>query len=191
MFFSHKPSTEDVQKFISAQKDLPFSYAEVGATQSSAPAGYLIDHNRIQLGKGEETLQRAISALRGWQQFDLGWVGIASKPKAIEAGTIVAVQAQVFGLWTLNAARIVYLIDQQTGSMTRFGFAYGTLPDHVERGEERFLVEQLEDGSVWYDIFAFSRPQHFLARFGFPVTRRLQRRFARESLARMKVATTE
>jgi uncharacterized protein (UPF0548 family) len=27
------------------------------------------------------------------------------------------------------------------GPVRRFGFAYGTLPDHVESGEERFTVE--------------------------------------------------
>lgn len=188
MFFSHQPSAEEVRKFISSQQDLPFSYAEVGASQTGPPAGYQIDHNRIQIGKGDETFQKAISALRNWRQFDLGWVGIASKPNAIETGTTVAVQSQVFGLWTLNAAKIVYSIDEQAGPRKRFGFAYGTLPDHVERGEERFLVEQLEDGSVWYDIFAFSRPQHLMARLGFLVTRRLQKRFARESLATMKLA---
>jgi uncharacterized protein (UPF0548 family) len=65
------------------------------------------------------------------------------------------------------------------------------LPDHVERGEERFTVEWQADDSVWYDICAFSRPKHPLARLGFPVTRMLQKRFVRDSLAVMKAATTE
>ena len=39
----------------------------------------------------------------------------------------------------------------------KFGFAYGTLPDHAGSGEERFLVEWDQDeGSVWYDIRVFS-----------------------------------
>ena len=66
--------------------------------------------------------------------------------------------------------------------MRRTGFAYGTLPAHAEIGEERFAVEwQLADDSVWYDLYAFSRPGHLLARLGYPIARRLQRRFARES----------
>lgn len=52
-----------------------------------------------------------------------------------------------------------------TGSIARFGFAYGTLPGHVESGEERFQIEwHRSDDSVWYDILAFSRPNHPLAR---------------------------
>jgi uncharacterized protein (UPF0548 family) len=71
----------------------------------------------------------------------------------------------------------------------KFGFAYGTLPDHVERGEERFLVEWQADDSVWYDILAFSRPQHPLAKLGQPLVRRLQKQFASESMAAMQDAS--
>ena len=72
-------------------------------------------------------------------------------------------RARHFGFWSLNACRIVYTIDEE-GPVVRFGFAYGTLPDHAEQGEERFSVEwHHEDGTVWYDILAFSRPNHPLA----------------------------
>jgi uncharacterized protein (UPF0548 family) len=83
------------------------------------------------------------------------------------------------------------VIDEGQAQRTRFGFAYGTLPDHVERGEERFTVEWRADDSVWYDIYAFSRPKHPLARLGFPITRMLQKRFVRDSLAIMKAASTK
>ena len=48
----------------------------------------------------------------------------------------------------------------------KFGFAYGTLPDHAGSGEERFLVEMDDEEIVWYDILAFSRPNRVLARIG-------------------------
>jgi uncharacterized protein (UPF0548 family) len=101
---------------------------------------------------------------------------------------VVAVEATAGGLWSLNAARVVYMIEDQRDVKARFGFAYGTLPDHVEQGEERFMVEWKTDDSVWYDIFAFSRPQHALAQIGFPLVRMLQKRFARDSLAAMEAA---
>ena len=79
--------------------------------------------------------------------------------------------------------RIIYVIDE-TGPLCRFGLAYGTLADHVESGEERFLIEwDRSDDSVWYDILAFSRPRHVLARLGYPFVRRTQKRFARSSAA--------
>jgi uncharacterized protein (UPF0548 family) len=46
-----------------------------------------------------------------------------------------------------------------------------------------------EDDSVFYDLYAFSRPNHFLAKLGYPLARRLQRRFARDSLQAMVRAT--
>lgn len=191
MFLHRQPSEAVVRKFIASQQDLPFSYAQVGATKNQprdVPGGYAVDHNRIKLGAGGETYRRAGAALRSWHQFELGWVTIVPPGKPLQAGTTVAVRAKVFGFWTLNAARIVYVIDEREADKARFGFAYGTLPDHVERGEERFTVEWCADDSVWYDIYAFSRPKHPLARLAFPITRRLQQRFVRDSLAVMLLA---
>jgi uncharacterized protein (UPF0548 family) len=100
----------------------------------------------------------------------------------IEVGTTVAVVAHHYGFWSLNACRIVYVIDEETNAVRRTGFAYGTLPEHGALGEERFSVEwHRADDSVWYDLYAFSRPAHALARLGYPLGRRLQRRFARAS----------
>ncbi|MEK6323521.1 MAG: DUF1990 family protein [Acidobacteriota bacterium] len=42
-----------------------------------------------------------------------------------------------------------------------------------------------KDDSVWYDIYAYSRPNHLIAKLGYPVTRLLQKRFARESMDAM------
>ena len=182
MFMMREPGERDVAQFVSGQRDLPFTYAEVGATNTTPPAGYQIDHNRVQLGEGRATYDRAVEALKNWRQFDLGWVTIVPNGVTVEGGATVAVKARAFGTWSLSAARVVYVIDEPR----RFGFAYGTLPDHVERGEERFLIEWLPDDTVWYDIIAFSRPQHPLVKLSAPLARRLQKRFARESLIRMK-----
>jgi len=185
MFLARQPSAETIRKFISSQHDLPFSYREVGATRSEEkPPGYKVDHNRVRLGDGEEVYLRAVAALRKWKQFDLGWVTIVPPNTPVEVGRIVAIQARTFGFWSLSAARIVYVIEDEA-PVKRFGFAYGTLPNHVECGEERFMIERREDDSVWYDIYAFSHPQHPLVRLGFPIARKLQKRFAKESLARI------
>ena len=67
-----------------------------------------------------------------------------------------------------------------------WGAVLGTLPDHAGSGEERFLIEMDEDGIVWYDILAFSRPNQPLARIGYPFLRRIQRRFGEQSAAAMQ-----
>ena len=182
MFMIREPSDTDVARFVWSQRDLPFTYAEVGATNATPPAGYNVDHNRIELGRGEATFHDAVEALKKWRQFELGWVAVVPCGVLVEVGATVAVKARAFGTWSLNASRVVYVIEEKR----RFGFAYGTLPGHVEKGEERFLVEWLPDDSVWYDILAFSRPQHPLAKLSAPLARRLQHQFARDSLNRMK-----
>ncbi len=184
MFLIRRPSSETIEQFISSQRDLSFTYDQVGATRTQPPAGYTVDHNRIRLGEGEETYGRGIAALRSWTHFDLGWVRIVPPGTTVEAGMTVAVEAKTFGFWSLSACRIVYVIDEK-GPLKKFGFAYGTLRDHVECGEERFTVERREDDSVWYDIYAFSRPHHPIVRLAFPLARMLQKRFARDSLAAM------
>lgn len=183
VFLLQEPSAEAIERFIVAQHDLPFSYDEIGATREDAtPKGYVEDRYRVKLGEGEETYQQAMEALRGWRQFDLGWVRLRPASAPIEAGTTVAVLARHLGFWSLNSARVVYTIEERTAGMERFGFAYGTLPGHAERGEERFAVEwDRESGAVHYDAFAFSRPNHPLAWPGYPFARLLQRRFARDS----------
>ena len=121
----------------------------------------------------------------------MGWIEIAPKDAPIAEGSCVAIIVRHFGFWSLNASRIVYVIEKH-GALERFGFAYGTLPGHVEQGEERFSVEyHPDDNSVWYDLFAFSRPRHILARLGYPMSRQLQKRFARDSLKAMRRAVNE
>jgi len=187
MFLVGEPSEEDAARFVASQRDLPFTYPEVGRTNSTPPTNYTIDHNRIQLGSGEATYRSAVDALKNWRHFELGWVTIAPRGVPVEVGATVAVKARAFGTWSLSATRIVYTIEEER----RFGFAYGTLPDHVEKGEERFLIEWLPDDTVWYDILAFSRPRHPLVRLSAPLARRLQKQFARASLNRMKNVATD
>jgi len=177
------PSDSDIRRFISKVKDTGFSYPEVGASATTAPAGYNVDHNRVRLGRGDGTWQRAVEAIRAWRMLSMPWVSLHWPCAPIQVGTDVAVSIHHFGFYSLNACRIVYVVDKE-GPIERFGFAYGTLGEHAESGEERFTVEwNREDDSVWYDILAFSRPRQTLARLGYPLSRLLQKRFAEGSKA--------
>jgi uncharacterized protein (UPF0548 family) len=185
LFLFQHPSNAQIEAFIDSQKESVFAYPEVGATQRAPPAGYRNDHNRIRLGEGSEIYARACRALTAWKQFDLGWIELRRANTPIAVGATVAVLAHHLGFWSLNAARIVYVIEEET-DRRRFGFAYGTLPDHAERGEERFSIEWNPiDDSVWYDILAFSRPNKLAPKLGYPLTRMFQRRFARASMQKM------
>ena len=185
-----KPTPPEIQAFLARQRDRSFSHPHVGATRHAPPAGWVVDHNRICLGRGPAVWDAARAAIRSWQMFRIGWVEIQGADAPLAPGLDVAPLAHAFGAWFLNACRVVYLIEEngRIDEACRFGFAYGTLPDHAERGEERFLVEWREDDSVWYDLLAFSRPGHWLTWLGLPVVRRLQKRFAADSLNAMKNA---
>ena len=185
MLSLQKPSAEVIRRFLAEQTKLPYTYCEVGATALTLPTGFVVDRTRIKLGEGEPVFRSAIAALHRWEHFQLGWVEAWSPDTLIKTGEVVAVMGRAIGLWWLNACRIIYVVDE-SGPICKFGSAYGTLPGHVESGEERFLIEwNLHDNSVWYDIVAFSRPNHFLARLGYPVVRRMQKRFGRDSAVSM------
>jgi uncharacterized protein (UPF0548 family) len=187
MWFLSKPDQEKIRQFLFAQGSKQFSYAHVGASRDCAPDGYNVDHNRIQLGKGAEVFERAKSAVRQWKMFDMPWIELCWPDTPIKTDATVAVLISHLGFWSLNACRIVYEIDDH-GDCERFGFAYGTLPEHGERGEERFSVEfHAVDQSVWYDLYAFSRPGP-AACLAYPFTRALQKRFARDSKEAMQRA---
>jgi uncharacterized protein (UPF0548 family) len=185
MISLRRPSDATIRDFLAAQAKLDFTYLEVGATATTPPSGYVVDHTRIKLGEGEEVFSAAQAALERWDQFRLGWVMARTQEGPIQTGEGVAVVARLFGLWWLNACRVVYVVEER-GAIRRFGFANGTLPDHAGAGEERFLVEWDQgSGEVTYDVLAFSRPHQWLARLGYSYMRRVQRRFGRESAAAM------
>lgn len=195
MFSLRRPSEATIRSLLNRCRGGAFSYPEVGATRdlsrpSDAPRGYNIDHHRAPLGRGAPVFERAVEALRRWEAHRIGWLELFYPDAPMEAGTPVGVLLRVLGVWSLNVNRIVYVIDERAGGARRFGFAYGTLEEHAERGEERFCIEHLDaDDSVSFEIFAFSRPNHALARAGYPLTRALQRRFAASALQSMQRAS--
>lgn len=181
-----RPTDEEVLRFLESARRAPFSYSEHGASHEGAPNGYDLDHNRVRLGSGRVTFERARAALGRWAMFP-PWTRVVHREPSIAVGQTVCVQFHLLGLWWLNATRIVYVLDEHA-PLRRSGFAYGTLVCHVERGEERFSVEWRSDGSVWYDLRAFSRPSLWAARLAKPVARALQRRFVLDSQAAMRAA---
>src|SRR5437879_2518163 len=129
MFLVSEPSTQQIQKFISAQTSSKFSYTHLGTSlNEKIPPRYNVDHNRIRLGAGEEIWDRAVKAIQAWRMFDMPWVQLCWPDAPIQVGTNVAVLIDHFGFCSLNAARIVYTI-QEEGEIRRYGFAYGTLAD--------------------------------------------------------------
>jgi uncharacterized protein (UPF0548 family) len=181
-----EPSNAKIRDFLDGQRHLPFSYPEIGASRDGAPPGYGVNRYRGRLATGTEAFERAVDALRRWKMYGTGWTRLLWPDAPISEGAVVGVLGCHLGFWSLNACRIAYVIEDQEPSLRRYGFAVGTLPGHVVRGEERFTVEwRAVDDAVFYEVFAFSRPAHPLVRTAGPLARLLQRRFAVGSLQSM------
>ena len=139
MYFLSKPHPDEIRTFLSAQKVQSFSYGHVGASRGRPPSGYTTDHNRIRLGEGVEVFARAVKAIRQWKMFDMPWIQLCWPDAPIEEGATVAVLVSQLGFWSLNASRIVYVIDEN-GSNKKFGFAYGTLQSSMRNAARSDLA---------------------------------------------------
>ncbi len=103
----------------------------------------------------------------------------------VVVGNVVAVVAKAFGVWTVSACKIVYIVNETDDSFAvkRFGFAYGTLEQHVAKGEERFMVEwDTTSNDVYFDIMSFSQPGSWFTKIGYPAARFIQDSFGVEAM---------
>lgn len=188
MFLIRRPSPQAIERFIADSQKLPLSYGQFGIARDGA-AAYDLDEAAVVIGRGRSDYERARASLAAWKHFNIGWVELFPVNASVEAGTVVAVLVRHFGFWSLNGCRIVYGIGES--DLDRFGFGYGTLTNHGEAGEELFEVFRNRDtDEVIYRLRVVSRPGAMLTRLGYPLVRRLQARFRRDSLAAMKRATS-
>ncbi|KAM9979308.1 hypothetical protein ACTFIY_008569 [Dictyostelium cf. discoideum] len=203
MFCFRKPSDSDIKQYINDRREEQFAYNNLYGTQDYATkeeyemdpkySNFDVDQVKIQLGTGVECFQKAVAALKQWKHFDLDWVDFYFKNTPIAVGETVGILSKQVGFWILSFARINYLYDgdQEDGSI-KFGYSYGTLKDHVEKGEERFVIEWVRDpdgapdkGAVYYEMLSFSEPSYWLSQLGYPVTRYFQNKFVVDSCNQM------
>jgi uncharacterized protein (UPF0548 family) len=175
------PTPQELQQHLASWQEAPLSYPHREGVENPPFEDFIDDEHRVLLGQGEEVYQRACAALDAWCMFP-PWAVVHPLGAPQKPGQVVAMVTQICGLWWINPCRVLHRCD----SLHRHGFVYGTLPEHTECGEERFMVQHLPDGSVWYEIRAFSRPRHWMAWLGFPLAPWWQLRFVRDSQTLMK-----
>src|SRR5260370_17052047 len=90
------PTEDELRRFLSKQKDSSFSYPDVGASATAVPAGYNLDRNRVQLGRGENTCQRGVGAIRAWRMFGMPWVTLHCQSAPLVVATALAVSLPHF-----------------------------------------------------------------------------------------------
>src|SRR5688500_20075622 len=188
MFLVRRPSPQHIDRFLRESQFLALSYSPTGIVTAN-PEREDVDETTVAIGHGKAAFERARADLVCWKQFDIGWVETFPPAAPLVSGTVVAVLIRHLGLWSLNGCRILYNVGS-LNDVARFGFAYGTLTNHAESGEELFEVFiDPQTDQVTYRIRAISWPQATLARLGQPIVRVLQERFRAHSAVAMKCAT--
>jgi uncharacterized protein (UPF0548 family) len=146
------------------------TYPEIGATRyEPLPPGYTYVQHRTYLGRG--TFTRAAEAILTFRMHRGTGARIITDADRAAPGVRLTV-----GAGPLRApCEVVWVADEPR----RAGFGYGTLPGHPARGEEAFLVEEDDQGRVWFSVTAFSVPARWPMRLAGPAARVAQRGYAR------------
>lgn len=191
MFLLSRPSPAAIATFLADAQAMPLSYAPIGIARARSVPGFRTDETTAVVGRGDADFAKASAALASWQHMRLRWLEVFPAAAPVDPGTTLALMIKHFGMWSLNACRVVYGVEESTGAYSSIGFAYGTLRDHAERGEEIFQVtfDRLS-GDVVYKIRAVSQPHALLAKLGTPAVRTLQARFRRDSCEALRLSMT-
>ncbi|MGW7102160.1 DUF1990 family protein [Streptomyces sp. NPDC054838] len=152
------------------------SYPERGATEHRPlPDGYHHLHHRTRIGHGQAVFEAAGTAVTTFRAHRTSGMRIRAEAGAVRPGARVTVGIG-FGPLRIDAPCLILRTAYESA---RVGFAYGTLVGHPESGEESFMVLMDPDGTVWFEVTAFSRPARWYTRLGGPVVPFLQLSYAR------------
>jgi uncharacterized protein (UPF0548 family) len=191
VFFLTRPSPAALDRILAGCANAPLTYAAVGATRGTPPAGYYVDRYDAELGLGAEAFARARAAVDRFVMYPRPWTEIHRTFEKPHEGAMFVALIHHLGFWSANPSRIIYTVDETGAETRRYGFALGTVAGHAETGEERFEVSwDTRTDMVSYRVVAFSRPYEPLARLGTPIARALQRRFGRQSRQAMTDAVS-
>jgi uncharacterized protein (UPF0548 family) len=172
---AHDPQRLDA--VLAEASRLDVSYAPVGSTLGpDTPC-----HTRT-VDLANNTFDIAVEGLKAWVCHRGIGAFVHPHDAPIAVGTTILVVLRAGPIRLLVPDRIVAVVDEPD----RFGFAYGTLPGHPERGEEAFLIERHSDGRTTATIRVDAGPAWLVARLAAPVVRRLQRAALNRYLAELQ-----
>ena len=149
-----------------------------GATYLSGPWHVMVQTRVIGVGLAD--FQLASRRVAAWQMHRDAGVRVDADAVATE-GSEVRMRIGAGPISIAAACQVVAVVAEPR----EYGFAYGTLSGHPERGEEAFLVSWRADDMVVGSVAAFSQPAQWYTKAGGPVTRTAQALAARRYLAAM------
>lgn len=152
------------------------TYPEAGATRlGPLPDGYHHLHHRNRVGHGRADFEAAGAAVTRFRVHRASGAAVeASAPRAEPGGTVRV----SLGIGPVRLSAPCRVVWTEYGTQ-RIGFAYGTLARHPECGEESFVVDLADDGTVSFTVMAFSRPARWYTRLAGPLVPVAQRWYAR------------
>lgn len=195
MIYLRKPTDREINRVLDECQNEDFNYPFTGVTRElidsgAGPKGFRLDRFTFDLGFGEEVFEAAKSAIDSWQMFNHEMATLNPETAGTSLQQCVTVLFRGYGLWILNPARILYRLSEtnlRAGNVKHYGFAYGTVPGHIAKGEECFSVEiDSQTQQVQFRITVISRPGHFLSWIGRMIMLREQKRFRRLAGRAMK-----
>lgn len=158
------------------------SYDFAGALLSDDPPALALDIARV-VGRGDAAFAAAVACLRRFgPQRAVATVWPDDATVAPGADLIVALGIGPITIVALD--RVVGIVDEPR----RWGFAYGTLPGHIEVGEEAFVANHHADDTVAVRITASAHVALPARAVLQPVLLPIQRRYARRYLDAVEAA---
>lgn len=180
----HEPSElAALRRLARIGQPADLTYPDHGLTRlGHAPGGYRTVRRRIRVGTGEEAFRRLADGILAWGLHRGAGLDVpAGTPRA--APGVRVVSRMGFGPLRITApCRVLWAVEADGAGPRRAGFGYGTLAGHPVAGEESFTAVLEEDGSVWFEVLAYSRPANAVMRAGAPVTERTQELITRRYL---------
>lgn len=163
-----RPSPDAIERYRRVRAEMEPTFLTPGVR----PPGFHDTEVGVDLGHGEEVLDRARIAIEGWRVHSGSGVDVTPSNEGPRVGATVGLATCQFGMWVVMACRITAVFDDDHTT----GFTYATLPGHPECGEETFLVRRAVDDAVRFDITATWRSDAVIARLAAPLARVLQGR---------------
>lgn len=142
--------------------------------------------HRISVGSGETDFRRLAEGILTFELHRGAKLRIDAAPRAVAGGSVVV----GFGVGNVRLkapCAVVWVEETHTNTnddgTRRAGFGYATLPGHPESGEESFTAVLDADGTVFFELHAYSRHGNWFYRLGTPVARFCQELVTRRYLA--------
>ncbi|MEK8145983.1 DUF1990 domain-containing protein [Streptomyces sp. M10(2022)] len=146
-------------------------------------------HHRTPVGRGRDAFETAGAAVTEWRMHRVSGARMDASAARAEAAATVRVSLGIGPVRFTAPCEVVWTAYEKN----RTGFGHGTRAGHPECGEESFVVELADDGTVWFTVMAFSarRAVHTArraARAGDPAVVRAQARphLAPDGLGRVR-----